>query len=36
VIAVEERHVTAPDDYRSPECRSGGALDLDPGSGAWP
>lgn len=36
VIAVEERHVTAPDDYRSPQCRAGGALDLDPGSEAWP
>jgi hypothetical protein len=36
VIAVEERHVTAPDDYRSPECRNGGAFDLDPGSDVWP
>ena len=35
-IAVEERRLTAPDDYRSPECRNDGALDLDPGSDAWP
>jgi hypothetical protein len=25
-----------PDDYRSAECRNGGALDLRPGSSAWP
>ena len=25
-----------PDEYRSPECRNGGAFDLRPGSSAWP
>jgi hypothetical protein len=25
-----------PDEYRSDECRDGGALDLRPGSSAWP
>lgn len=35
-IALEERAITAPPDYRSPECHDGGALDLDPGSSAWP
>lgn len=25
-----------PDEYRSAECRNGGALDLRPGSSAWP
>jgi hypothetical protein len=25
-----------PDEYRSDECRNGGALDLRPGSSAWP
>ena len=25
-----------PDEYRSAECRDGGALDLRPGSSAWP
>ena len=27
---------THPEEYHSPECRSGGALDLRPGSSAWP
>jgi hypothetical protein len=35
-LALAERAVTAPPDYRSPECRDGGALDLDPGSPIWP
>jgi hypothetical protein len=35
-IALAERAITAPADYRSPECRNGGALDLDPRSSAWP
>jgi hypothetical protein len=35
-IALVERTLTAPPDYRSPECRDGGALDLDPGSSVWP
>ena len=35
-IALAERAVTAPPDYRSPECRNGGALDLDPTSSVWP
>jgi hypothetical protein len=35
-IALEERAITAPPDYRSSECRDGGALDLDPGSSSWP
>jgi hypothetical protein len=25
-----------PDEYRSPQCRPGGALDLSPGDGVWP
>jgi hypothetical protein len=36
LIALEERAVTAPPEYRSPECHDGGALDLDPTSSAWP
>jgi hypothetical protein len=35
-IALVERAVTAPPDYRSAECHDGGALDLDPGSSVWP
>jgi hypothetical protein len=35
-LAVAERAVTAPADYRSSECHDGGALDLDPGSSVWP
>jgi len=35
-IALAERAMFAPPDYRSSECRDGGALDLDPGSTVWP
>ena len=35
-LALAARAVTAPSDYRSSECRDGGALDLDPGSSVWP
>lgn len=35
-IALDERRVTAPPEYRSAECRDGGALDLDPTSSVWP
>jgi hypothetical protein len=35
-LALAERAVTAPSDYRSSECHDGGALDLDPGSTVWP
>jgi len=35
-IALADRAVTAPPDYRSAECRDGGALDLDPSTSAWP
>ena len=35
-LAVAERALTAPTDYRSTECRNGGSLDLDPGSSLWP
>jgi hypothetical protein len=35
-IALEERRVSAPPDYRSPECRNGGELDLDSTSDIWP
>jgi hypothetical protein len=35
-LALVERAQTAPPEYRSPECRDGGPLDLDPGSSAWP
>lgn len=35
-LALAERAVTAPADYRSSECHDGGALDLDPASSAWP
>ena len=27
---------THPPEYHSPECRAGGALDLDPRTEAWP
>jgi hypothetical protein len=31
------RHPHMPDEYRSDQCRrDGGALDLRPGSSAWP
>lgn len=33
--AYEDRQATAPPDYRSSECRDGGALDLSPAPG-WP
>ena len=35
-LALAERAITAPADYRSSECRDGGTLDLDPASSAWP
>ncbi len=35
-LALDERTITAPADYRSPECHDGGALDLDPDSTVWP
>lgn len=35
-LALAERTVTAPADYRSADCHDGGALDLDPGSSVWP
>ena len=35
-LALAERTVTAPTDYRSSECHDGGALDLNPGSSVWP
>jgi hypothetical protein len=35
-IAVAERAITAPAEYRSSECHAGGTLDLDPASPAWP
>ena len=35
-LAFVERAHTAPPDYRSPECRDGGALDLDRASSRWP
>ena len=35
-LALAERAITAPADYRSSECHDGGALDLDPASSAWP
>jgi hypothetical protein len=35
-LALVERTVTAPADYRSSECHDGGALDLNPGSSVWP
>jgi hypothetical protein len=35
-LALAERAITAPPDYRSSECHDGGALDLDRASTAWP
>ena len=35
-VALAERAVTAPAEYRSAECHNGGMLDLDPWSSAWP
>lgn len=35
-LALAERAITAPADYRSSECYDGGALDLDPDSPVWP
>jgi hypothetical protein len=35
-LALTERRITAPADYRSAECHDGGALDLDPDSPVWP
>jgi hypothetical protein len=35
-LALAERAVTAPADYRSSECHDGGVLDLSPGSSLWP
>ncbi len=33
---ASEVYPTMPDEYRSPECRAGGALDRTPGDGTWP
>lgn len=35
-LALAERAITAPTDYRSSECHDGGALDLDRASAVWP
>jgi hypothetical protein len=35
-LALAERAITAPADYRSSECHDGGALDLDRASAVWP
>ena len=35
-LALAERAITAPTDYRSSECHDGGALDLDRASTVWP
>jgi len=35
-LALAERAVTAPAEYRSSECHDGGALDLDRASTVWP
>ena len=35
-LALAERAVTAPANYRSSECHDGGALDLDHTSSVWP
>jgi hypothetical protein len=35
-LALDERAITAPADYRSSDCHDGGALDLDPDSTVWP
>jgi hypothetical protein len=34
--ARADRAVTAPSEYRSPDCYDGGRLDLDPASSVWP
>jgi hypothetical protein len=35
-LALAERTLSAPADYRSPACHDGGELDLDPASPVWP
>jgi hypothetical protein len=35
-IARADRALTAPSEYRSPDCYDGGRLDLDPASPVWP
>ena len=35
-LALADRAITAPADYRSSECHDGGALDLDSVSAVWP
>lgn len=35
-IYWEAAYTTQPDQYRSPDCREDGPLDLTPGDGAWP
>jgi hypothetical protein len=35
-IARADRAVSAPSEYRSPDCYDGGRLDLDPASSTWP
>jgi hypothetical protein len=35
-LARADRDVTAPSEYRSPDCFDGGRLDLDPASATWP
>jgi hypothetical protein len=35
-LALAERAITAPTDYRSSECHDGGALDLNRASAVWP
>jgi hypothetical protein len=35
-LALAERAITAPADYRSSECHDGGGLDLDHASTVWP
>jgi hypothetical protein len=35
-LALAERAITAPADYRSSECHDGGALDLNRASAVWP
>ena len=35
-VARADRAVTAPAEYRSPDCYDGGRLDLDPVSSVWP
>ena len=36
VIYWEAAYTAQPDQYRSPDCREDGPLDLTPGDGAWP